>query len=164
MSNTNEQPLLIENPKLAEMITSGAFATIPHAQVLNLEGISAEPYKAKIRLAYRDELCGNLETGIVHGGVLISMIDSVCGMAVFCSLTKMEPIATLDLRMDYLKQPTPYADIYAEAECYQLTESIAFVRAWTYHQEIKDSIATSVATFMRQSAGKANKPTPGQIS
>ncbi|HBC55911.1 MAG TPA: PaaI family thioesterase [Gammaproteobacteria bacterium] len=164
MSNPKDQPLLIDNPKLAEMLTSGAFATIPHAQVLNLEYISAEPYKAKIRLAYREELSGHLETGIVHGGVLISMIDSVCGMAVFCSLTKMEPIATLDLRMDYLQSPAPYADIIAEAECYKLTESIAFVRAWAYHHNPQDCITASVATFMRQSAGRALGPKASQRS
>ena len=56
-----------------------------------------------MRVAYRAELVGNPETGVVHGGVITTLLDSVCGLAVFSSFTQMRPVATLDLRIDYLK-------------------------------------------------------------
>jgi len=34
------------------------------------------------------------------------------------------------------------------AECFKITKNIAFVRAFAYHDEMIDPVATSVATFM----------------
>ncbi len=58
------------------------------------------------------------------------------------------PIATLDLRIDYMKPATPGKDLLARAECYKLTRNVAFVRGVAYHDDPSDPIATSVATFM----------------
>ncbi len=154
MTEEKKQPLLIENPNLTKMMTEGFFGNIPHGQALGIEFVYAEPYKAGLKIPYKEELVGNPLSGTLHGGVLISLMDSVGGMAVFCSLSKMEPIATLDLRLDYLKPATTSESIMAEGECYKLTNTIAFVRATAYQGEPTNTIATCVATFMRGSSNK----------
>jgi acyl-coenzyme A thioesterase PaaI-like protein len=58
------------------------------------------------------------------------------------------PIATLDLRIDYMKPATPGRDLLARAECYKVTRNVAFVRGVAYHDDPSDPIATTVATFM----------------
>ena len=55
--------------------------------------------------------------------------------------------ATLDLRIDYLQPAEPDRDVFAGAEVYKVTSSIAFLRATAFQTE-GDPIANAVATFM----------------
>ena len=43
------------------------------------------------------------DAGILHGGVVTTLIDSAAGMAVFASLSEASTVATLDMRIDYLR-------------------------------------------------------------
>ena len=55
-------------------------------------------------------------------------MDATCGSAVFQALPKPMTIATLDLRIDYVKLGTPRRDILLHAHCYKVTRSVAFAR------------------------------------
>ena len=63
--------------------------------------------RAEILLPYDLRLVGNPETGVLHGGAISTLMDATCGAAVFQALRKPMAIATLDLRIDYLKPATP---------------------------------------------------------
>jgi uncharacterized protein (TIGR00369 family) len=121
---------------------------IPHMDVLGMETVEARNGVAVIRLPWRPELVGNPETGVLHGGVVTTLIDTVSGLAAITGLAQPEPVATLDLRIDHLKPATPKADLFARAECYRLTSRIAFVRATAYQNDPEDLVASSVSTFM----------------
>ena len=125
---------------------------VPHAKAVGLTFVSIERGVAVLKLAYDEKLVGNPDTGVVHGGVITTLLDNCCGIAVGSSLEMMRPIATLDLRIDYMKPATPKEDIYARAECYKVTANIAFVRATAYHTDIADPIATAVGAFMLNTA------------
>lgn len=127
------------------------FRSVPHARALNLEMVEAGDGIGVLKIPYADALIGNPVTRVIHGGVITSLIDSACGMAIFTALPRMEPIATLDLRIDYMKPAVPGQDLYARSECYKLTRRIAFCRATAYQDDIDDPVATSVAAFMRHS-------------
>jgi acyl-coenzyme A thioesterase PaaI-like protein len=58
------------------------------------------------------------------------------------------PIATLDLRIDYLRAGDAGRDVVCRASCYKLTRNVAFTRAVAYHDDEADPIATSMGTFM----------------
>jgi len=154
MPDEKNKPLMIENADMNKVLKDGFFGNIPHAEALGIEFISARPYGASMKLPYRDELIGNPATGTLHGGVLISLMDSVGGMTVFCSLTEMVSIATLDLRLDYMKPAVVGQDIIAEGECYKITNSIAFIRAIAYQGSSDNLVASCVATFMLSSNSK----------
>ena len=49
-------------------------------------------------------------------------------------------------------------EIIGEAECYHLTRSVAFCRAWAYHETRDKVIATAQGAFA------INKPRPGLAS
>jgi len=115
-----------------------------------------------MRVAYRAELVGNPETGVVHGGVITTLLDSVCGLAVFSSFTQMRPVATLDLRIDYLKPATPGLDIRAEAKLDKMTRTVAFVSGYAYHDDVAKPVARASASFMLDSVGF--KPTTSEQS
>ena len=55
-----------------------------------------------------DKLAGDPETRVIHGGVITSLLDNACGVAVGSKLRGMGGgIATLDLRIDYMKPAAP---------------------------------------------------------
>ena len=64
------------------------------------------------------------------------------------SLDDATPVATLDLRIDYLKPATPGCDVVGHASCYKLTRNVAFVRGLAFHEDEADPIASVAATFM----------------
>lgn len=64
-----------------------------------------------------------------------------------CSaVAKPVPIATLDLRIDYLKPASPGQKLYARADCFKLTRNVAFTRALAYHV-VDDPIALASTHF-----------------
>jgi len=121
---------------------------VPHSQAIQMELVKAQPYEAWVRVPYDARLIGNPDTGVLHGGVITTLLDSVCGSAVMCSLTELSAIATLDLRIDYMKPAEPGQAIFGHAHCYRTTRNIAFVRGSAYHDTPDDPIATCVGTFM----------------
>ena len=127
----------------------------PHAIALKMETVALDREGATLRVPYDEKLIGDPDTGVIAGGVVTTLLDHACGQAVHTGLTEFKTIATLDLRIDYLKPPQPEQDLFCRAECYKLTRSVAFVRAEVYHQP-GDPIAHSVSTFMRSSSSIAN--------
>ena len=108
-----------------------------------------------MRLPYDARFVGNPETGVLHGGLITTLMDATCGASVFFKLKASKPIATLDLRIDYLKPGTPGLDIYARAECFKATHNVAFVRAMAFHGDPNDPIAAASGTFMIGTRGQA---------
>jgi uncharacterized protein (TIGR00369 family) len=131
---------------------------VPFNKALGLTLVEAtqDPAIAKMRLPYDARFIGNPETGVLHGGVITTLMDAACGASVFFKLKASKPIATLDLRIDYLKPGTPGLDIYARAECFKTTNNVAFVRAMAFHDNNPDdALAAASGTFMISTQGQA---------
>jgi len=103
----------------------------------------AELGEAWSSLPYQPIFVGDIESGVIHGGVVTAMLDESCGMAVQLALDGSRAIATLDLRIDYQKPAKPGLDIKAHSICYHVTRSIAFVRATAYQETEDDPVATA---------------------
>jgi uncharacterized protein (TIGR00369 family) len=123
-------------------------ASIPHNKALGLRVVDVGAGQASVRLPYDAKLVGNPETGVLHGGSITTLIDVACGAAVMLKLTRFVRIATLDLRIDYLRPARPGQDVVAHAECYKLTRNVAFVRALASHGGESDAIASAQGTFI----------------
>jgi uncharacterized protein (TIGR00369 family) len=106
---------------------------------------------AQVDLPYRREWLGDPERGLIHTGMVTTVIDTVSGLAVLAALGTFEPIATLDLRMDYLRPALAERTLHARAECYRLTRHIAFIRARAWQDDEQAPVAVSQSTFMRGS-------------
>lgn len=131
---------------------------IPHSKALGLKIVSVRRGFGSMRLDWREELVGNPETGVLAGGPLTALMDSCCGMSVATMLKDPAPFATLDLRIDYVRPATPGQAVIAEAECYRMTRSVAFTRAFAHHGDARDPIAAAAGTFMLGTKGLANRP------
>ena len=81
-----------------------ALEKVPFAQLLGLELAEIERGTATFHLAVRDELKQN--KGLLHGGVIASLIDTA---AAFAAVTLLEPgqsTTTIDLTIHYLRPLT----------------------------------------------------------
>jgi len=123
-------------------------SAIPHAHALGMEVEETGPGYSILKMPYRPELVGDPSRGIVFGGVITTLLDQALGIAVSCGLEDLRPIATLDLRIDYLRPADPRVDLFGRAECYKVTRNVAFARAIAYERDQADPFATSLATFM----------------
>ena len=127
--------------------------TIPQNKALGIIVIGARKGGATMKLDWQPHLVGNPETGVLFGGALTTMLDACSGMAVATMLTEPAPFATLDLRIDYIKPATPQQTVFADAECFKLTNNVAFTRAVAHHGDPADPIASSAGTFMMGTKG-----------
>ena len=132
---------------------------IPHARAIGMTLLRHDDTGTLVRVPYAPHLVGDPDTGVVHGGVLTALLDNTCGVAVrppgVIESSGPISIATLDLRIDYMRPAEPHRDILAHAVCYQRTHHIAFVRGVAYHDTPENPIATCVAAFM---LGTRNEP------
>ncbi len=130
---------------------------VPHNRALGctIESVTAEPPSLVMVLGYDDRFVGNPETGVIHGGVITTLLDSVSGASVYVKLKEPVPIATLDLRIDFLKPATPKRAVRARATCFKTTHNVAFVRAVAFHDDENDPIASGTSTFMLSTKGKS---------
>lgn len=121
----------------------------PHAKKLNLTLIKADKTSVTLKLPYSKEIIGDSINNFIHGGAVTTAIDTACGAAIFQKQKNLRALATLDLRVDYVCPAPSGADVNVYADCYHLTNTIAFVRATAYTDDIKAPIATAIGTFMR---------------
>jgi uncharacterized protein (TIGR00369 family) len=128
-------------------------ANVPHNLALGMTIVSMTEGEAVFELPYSEKLVGNPETGTLHGGAITALLDGTSGAAVFASLANLVPIATLDLRIDYLRPAEPHRTVICRATCYKTTRNVAFTRAVAYHDDEADPIAHSVGTFMLGTKG-----------
>lgn len=131
---------------------------IPHCNYLGLELLAAGPDTATALVPYRDEIVGDPARGVVFGGVITTLIDQTCGLATLCSLSEIATIATIDLRIDYLRAAEPGLDLLCRADCYKLTSHVAFLRAVAWDREIDEPFAHAVGTFMVGSRPSSDHP------
>ncbi len=122
---------------------------IRHMNVLGMEVKEASEQSLTIELPYNESHVGNPSTGVIHGGVLTTLMDSACGIIMVNALPDVELCPTLDLRVDYVRAAEPHKSIFAFAEVYRITRNVVFTRCTVHQGNIKEPVANCVATFMR---------------
>lgn len=136
-------------------LASGA----PHTHALGFlyEGLTDEG-AVRLRVPYRADLVGDPDSGVLAGGLVTALLDHVGGMAVWVAMDAFRPIATLDLRVDYMRAAEPGRDLLAQARCYRLTPSVGFVRAWAFEDDPSDPVAAAQAAYVVSGDKNAGSP------
>jgi len=93
------------------------FVTLPFSRLLGLSVEYVKADRAGFTFPMKEELIGNSEYGILHGGVISAVLDATGGMASCASaVSRMHAISrdeverrvyqfgTIDIRIDYLRQ------------------------------------------------------------
>lgn len=122
---------------------------IPHAHACGMQIVEIESTHAILSMPYRDSWLADTERGLIHTGAISTLIDNTCGVALMAAIGQFERIATLDLRLDYLRPAVAHQTLLARAECFRMTSTIAFVRASAWQEHRDEPCAVSQAAFMR---------------
>ena len=76
---------------------------IPFHKLLGFKLESVAQDAAIIKIVYHKDLLGNALAGNIHGGVLVSAMDSAGGLAAMTTINlRADKIATIDIRTDFL--------------------------------------------------------------
>ncbi|WP_353229826.1 PaaI family thioesterase [Novosphingobium sp.] len=106
------------------------------------------PMWIELEFDWREDLVGEVETGVLASGPIISLLDNATSMSVWTRTGQFRPQVTLDLRIDYTRAAVPGKTIVARAECYQVRRSMAFVRGIAHDGDPDDPVAHAAGIFM----------------
>ena len=119
-----------------------------HGRALGLEYRQSADDWIELALPWREELVGLREEGILASGAIVSLLDTCGGSSVWMALGHFQPLATIDLRLDYLRPATKGETVIARCQCYKLTKQVAFVRGLAHSGDRERPIAQAAGTFM----------------
>lgn len=128
---------------------------VPFVRALGFQITDIDETRVFGVLPYRDDLVGDPATGVIASGVITTILDSLCGIACGVRLNALMGVATLDLRIDYMRAATPRHDIFVEAECYHATRSVCFTRGVAHQGERSTLVASAAGAFAITGTGGA---------
>lgn len=85
---------------------------IPFNRFLGLKVQEIRPKYARLQLPFRPEFIGDPRRPALHGGIIATLVDTCAGAAVWASGSPRDRVATIDMRVDYLRPADP-ADLVA---------------------------------------------------
>ena len=131
---------------------------LPHARALSmrLDSVSDDGH-VTLSMPWDARLVGDPATGVVHGGAVYALLDTASGLAATLNPGSAGGTATLDLRIDYMRPATPGQRIRAEAYCYNMTRSVAFIRAVATDDDGSRPVATANGAFTNEASRAAAK-------
>lgn len=133
-------------------------ASVRHSHELGIEILDTQEQSVRARMGWQERLVGNPDTGMIHGGAIFAFLDQLGGLAnAMRVFPDFEITPTIDFRLDHLRAPTPGAAIIGFAECYRLSEHVAFVKVEAWAEGGDEPIATGLATYMRMKLPQAGK-------
>lgn len=89
---------------------------------------------AKMLIPYNKDLIGNIMAGNIHGGVLVSAMDSIGGMAAMTTIEiKTDKISTIDIRTDFLSPAKKGKDVMVEAQVQKSGNRVVFTHLQAYN-------------------------------
>lgn len=127
---------------------------VPHGRELGMQVVSVEQGQVCMRLTPQSWMFSQEDTKEICTSVLYSLADSAGGLAVFAGALELMPIATLDLRMDYLRPAIGDRALSAVATCRHLSDDVAFIHCDILSEGNRELLATANATFMRNTQGQ----------
>jgi uncharacterized protein (TIGR00369 family) len=122
-----------------------AFERVPFVHLLKVELGEVRRGVATLYLEVRDELRQN--NGVVHGGVIASLVDTAAAFAIITSLEKGQTTTTVDLTIHYLR-PLLRGRITAEARVLRVGRRILTIRIDVL-DETQALAATALTSFIR---------------
>lgn len=126
--------------------------SLPHARALNMRLEEVGTGRCVLSMPYDARLVGDPATGVLHGGAVYALLDTASGLAATLHPASSGSTATLDLRIDYMRPATPGQRITAEAVCYNMTRTVAFIRATATDDDTTRPVATATGAFTNEAS------------
>jgi uncharacterized protein (TIGR00369 family) len=104
-------------PFTAEQIRD-IFQNSPYHRWLGLKVVKADDTEVELRIAWREEFVANPESGEIHGGIILALIDLAADCAV--AMHTGRPVPTVNLRVDYHSGVAPKDHLTARGRIVKL--------------------------------------------
>ena len=131
-----------------------ALETVPFGKLLGLKLESIKPGEATLSLEIRDDFMQN--NGVVHGGVIASLIDSATAFSIIPLLGKDERITTVELTINYLR-PLGSGTIKATARVLREGGRVIVTSADVF-DPVGNLASTALSTYLRFIPGLSSRP------
>ncbi len=142
MSESNPRPeITAEQRQFAE----NALHTLPFSKLIGMRLVELRPDEAVLSIEMRDDL--RQPSGVLHGGVTATLIDTAMAFAVRTRLGIDEATATIDLTVHYLR-PHLSGTFTCTAKVVRAGKRIFTVSADVVGEAGK-LIATAISTYTR---------------
>jgi uncharacterized protein (TIGR00369 family) len=119
--------------------------SLPFAQLMGMELVDIRPGEAVIKIEMRDDL--KQPSGVLHGGVTATLIDTAMAFAVRTHLEDHEFTATIDLTVHYLR-PHTHGIVTCTAKVVRAGKRVFTVSADAENEDGK-LVATGLSTYTR---------------
>ncbi len=140
-------PHPIEPEQLISMLTkighSAAVGSRYHGHGMDADGKGW----CELAIPYDTTLVSDAETGILASGPIFTLMDMATSISIWLTTGEVQPQATLDLRIDYLRAAEPGQTVIGRGECYHVTRSVAFVRGHAHDGDPARPIAHVAGTY-----------------
>jgi len=117
---------------------------IPYYSTLGFDLQEISNGRAIFEIKIRDELTLN---GLIHDGVLASLVDSTCACAAISLILPKGYVTTIDLQVEFLK-PVSTGRLKAIAKCIKSGKNIFFCKAKVWNEK-RDLICTGSSQLIR---------------
>jgi uncharacterized protein (TIGR00369 family) len=131
------------NPAYVEAVQD-IVHTAPYPQLIGMKIAALEFDRCRIELALRNDHMQPF--GIVHGGVLATLIDTATFWAAFMRLPEDAGLVNVDLKLNYLKAVVQ-GHLRAEGECLRAGRQISYTVASVYNED-DELVAHGTSTMM----------------
>lgn len=138
---SGENPITPEQRAFAE----NALHNLPFSRLIGMRLVDLSPGVAKISIEMRDDL--RQPSGVLHGGVTATLIDTAMAFAVRTHLPIDAATATIDLTVHYLR-PHLSGKFVCTASVVRAGKRIFTVSA-DVHNEDGKLIATGISTYTK---------------
>ena len=119
--------------------------SLPFAQLMGMQLVDIRPNEAVVKIEIRDDL--RQPSGVLHGGVTATLIDTAMAFAVRTHLEDHEYTATIDLTVHYLR-PHTSGTVTCTAKVVRAGKRIFTVSAEAENEDGK-LVATGLSTYTR---------------
>lgn len=93
--------------------------------------------------------------GVVHGGFLTVVLDSLFGLTVFTAMEEFKPIATINLRTDHINSVPTGTRVVCDSVCEGVRNEVAYVTGRLFVEADKSLVALGSGAFMVGTRGPA---------
>jgi uncharacterized protein (TIGR00369 family) len=108
---------------------------------------------AIIDMPYNADFATSNEDKSMHGAVMTTLIDTCLGMAALTKSESTRPIATVDLRVDFLQPGAALNDVRCQCHSYHIRNDIAYAEGSITDKTNGNLLIKAMGTFMLGTKG-----------
>jgi uncharacterized protein (TIGR00369 family) len=141
----NDIQTVTEITEAQKEYAANSLHSLPFAQLIGMRLVDLKPDEAVISIEIRDDL--RQPSGVLHGGVTATLIDTAMAFAVRTRLEPTAATATIDLTVHYLR-PLVQGKAICTGKVLRAGKRVFTVSADVHNEEGK-LIATGLSTYTK---------------